>query len=292
MANASLDTSRAPQPRCPTTPRTTFPSADNVSNTPSSKLGHTLNIRFSFGFQPNVDVGAMSTPREPAASKRAASHVGSSARTDSTSMTRFCESRKLNKKFEYPPARNSPAFKAMFGPNTTRGPESFISKFKSAQSTVRLAPSGPTICAPQHASSKSPAETGVVVKVVAFPSSRTNRENSYCIVTPFRFTSRSTSFEIKTLAYVSRAPRSARASTPTRSIASLGAELHAYASIDTAPASNASQFAFEKPPSTVPSSTYARRANENRRRSVVARRRFRLRLGATETNKQNPSSRE
>ena len=79
------------------------------------------------------------------------------------------ESRKLNKKFEYPPARNSPAFKAMFGPNTTRGPESFISKFKSAQSTVRLAPSGPTTALPSTRSSKI-AETGVVVKVVAFPS--------------------------------------------------------------------------------------------------------------------------
>ena len=178
-------------------------------------------------------------------------------------MTRFCESRKLNKKFEYPPARNSPAFKEMFGPNTTRGPASFISKFKSAQLTVRLAPFGPTICAPQHASSKSPAETGVVVKVVEFPS-RTNRENSYCIVIPFRFTSRSTLFAIKTLAYVSRAPRSARASTPTRSIASLGAELHAYASIDTAPASNASQFAFERSPSTVPSSTYDERTKSER----------------------------
>jgi hypothetical protein len=71
-------------------------------------------------------------------------------------------------------------------------------------------------------------------------------------------------FAIKTLAYVSRAPRSARASTPTRSIASLGAELHAYASIDTAPASNASQFAFERSPSTVPSSTYEARTKSER----------------------------
>jgi hypothetical protein len=101
------------------------------------------------------------------------SHVGSSARTDSASSTRDSRSRKENKKFEYPPARNSPAFKAM-APNVTRGPTSFIWMLKSPQSTIRRAPLGATICDPQHVNSNSPS----VVNSLAASSNRINFENS------------------------------------------------------------------------------------------------------------------
>lgn len=206
---------------------------DMVLKTTSSKLGHTERTTFSFGFHPNVVLVAALASTFDVVSMRLASQNAGRAINLAPSKTRVCASRKENRKFEYPPAKNSPTLRAI-DLNDTRGPTSFISKETSEQSTGRRAPLGETTCIPQHVNSNCEK------------SSR--RENSYCTDTPARFTSRSAWFTTRTLAYASRAasPTATEASlstsAPTRSSSSLGLEIHASALTRITPASNATQF--------------------------------------------------
>ena len=217
---------------------------DMVLKTTSSKLGHAERTTFSFGFHPNVVLVAALASTFDVASMRLTSQNAGRAINPPPSKTLDCASRKENRKFEYPPAKNSPTLSAM-DLNDTRGPTSFISKETSEQSIERRAPLGETTCIPQHVNSNCEK------------SSR--RENSYCTDTPARFTSRSAWFTTSTLAYASRAPSppttdaSLSIVAPTRSNSSLGLEIHASALTRIAPASNATQFvsAYEEVPSGV-----------------------------------------
>ena len=223
-------------------------------NTMSASEGHALSVRCAFGFHPSLNVGANNGSSDAVLSSACTSQYGAKSVTE-FSMGIESISLKENKKFEYPPTRNSPGAR-LTSPNVTLGPTSSKSRTRSEHGTARWPPSDESSavgisCAPQHMNTN---RDGSAVSVAPDCSSvTTTRENSNATVTPLRETdfsawsgvaesSRDTTREM----YISRAaagpPDVDESTAPTRTRSSEGRLVHVVTLNFSAPDSRSGQF--------------------------------------------------
>ena len=188
-----------------------------------------------FGFHPSMNVGASRGSSDGGRSRTSTSQYGASNVTE-FSIGIAVRSLNENRKFEYPPTRNSP-LDSSTSPNVTRGPTASKSRTSSSHGTGLWPPSGPSggdgiFCAPQHMNTN---RSGSAVSVAPVLSSvTTTRENSNATVTPRKETTASPAFASSRVTtretYISlaaAAPPEVSASTaPTRMRSSDGSDVH------------------------------------------------------------------